>query len=340
MEWARQKSIVFSKEKLQFKGKEVHFFGCTWRCEARQQQGSSHTKHATPKRCQEPTELLGPSQLSYKVLSSPGHHCCTPSSIHEEGSSLHIRPGVWTCILCSQRKSIYFWCVKVLWPSRRNSNPGRCFVEGPWCHPPTEWSTCVLWIKGTHENYSNIKREALGLVWELERLHYFIYGKQCTIQTDHKPLEAIFRKELSSCPAKLQRFVLGALKYNVKVTYVKGTDVPIADALSRVSLQPAAANSQLPQLDICYVTNKLSASQARLQHIWEETTSDPTLNGLREKFSEDEQTKERNAQSHSMTTGASAKSLLSKMALYWRQTELLYHQFCVGRCWVLSIKDT
>ena len=104
----------------------------------------------------------------------------------------------------------------------------------------------MLWIKGTHENYSNIKREALGLVWELERLHYFIYGKQCTIQTDHKPLEAIFRKELSSCPAKLQRFVLGALKYNVKVTYVKGTDVPIADALSRVSLQPAAANSQLP----------------------------------------------------------------------------------------------
>ena len=129
-----------------------------------------------------------------------------------------------------------------------------------------------------------LKREALGLVWELERLHYFIYGKQCTIQTDHKPLEAIFRKELSSCPAKLQRFVLGALKYNVKVTYVKGTDVPIADALSRVSLQPAAANSQLPQLDICYVTNKLSASQARLQHIWEETTSDPTLNGLREKI--------------------------------------------------------
>lgn len=94
MECARQKGIVFSKEKLQFKGKEVHFFGCTWRCEARQQQGSSHTKHATPKRCQEPTELLGPSQLSYKVLSSPGHHCCTPLSIHEEGSSLHIGPGV------------------------------------------------------------------------------------------------------------------------------------------------------------------------------------------------------------------------------------------------------
>ena len=50
---------------------------------------------------------------------------------------------------------------------------------------------------------------------------------------------------------------------------------------SRVSPQPAAANSQLPQLDIRYVM-LLSASQTRLQHIWEETTN-PTLNGLREK---------------------------------------------------------
>ena len=133
------------------------------------------------------------------------------------------------------------------------------------------------------ENYSNIKHEELGLVWELETLHYFIYGKQGTIQTHHKPLEAIFRKELSSCPAKLQRFVLGALKYDVKVTNLKGTAVPIADALSIVSPQPAAAKSQLPQLDIHYVTNTLSESQARLQHIWEETTSDPALNGLREK---------------------------------------------------------
>ena len=138
---------------------------------------------------------------------------------------------------------------------------------------------CVM--HQTEQNYEYWKW-ALGLVWGLEKCHYFIRGKQCTIQTDHEPLEAIFRKELSSCPAKLQRFTLGALKYDVKVTYVKGTDVPIADALLRVSPQPAAANSQLPQLDIHYVTNTLSASQARLQQIWEETTNDPTLNRLRE----------------------------------------------------------
>ena len=36
-----------------------------------------------------------------------------------------------------------------------------------------------------------------------------------------------------------------ALKYDVTVNYVKGPDVPIADALSRVSPQPAPSSSQL-----------------------------------------------------------------------------------------------
>ena len=55
----------------------------------------------------------------------------------------------------------------------------------------------------TEQGFSNIEREALALVWGLERFHYFIYGKQCTVHTDHKPLEAIFKKRLSSCPARL-----------------------------------------------------------------------------------------------------------------------------------------
>lgn len=116
----------------------------------------------------------------------------------------------------------------------------------------------------TEQKYSNIERESLGLSWRLEGFHYFIYGKHCTVQKYCKPLEAIFRKKLSSCPATLQIFVLRAHKYDIKVTYVKGTDVPIADALSRVSPQPTAANNQLSQLDIHYVTNTLPASQARL----------------------------------------------------------------------------
>ena len=96
------------------------------------------------------------------------------------------------------------------------------------------------------------------------------------------PMEAIFKKKLSSCPARLQRFVLRALKYDIEVKYVKGTEVPIADALSRVSPLPAPANGELPQLDIHFVTRTLPASPTRLQQIREETANDPTLSTLRD----------------------------------------------------------
>lgn len=89
----------------------------------------------------------------------------------------------------------------------------------------------------TEQRYSNIEREALGVTRGLERFHYFIYGKSCTIYTDHKPLETIFREKLSNCPARLQRFVLRPLKYDVTVKYAKGTEVPITDATSQLHLK-------------------------------------------------------------------------------------------------------
>ena len=48
----------------------------------------------------------------------------------------------------------------------------------------------------TEQRYNNTEREALALVWGLERFHYFIYGKKSTVRTDHKPLETIFKKRL------------------------------------------------------------------------------------------------------------------------------------------------
>ena len=49
-------------------------------------------------------------------------------------------------------------------------------------------------ITETERNYSNIERETLGVVWGLERFNYYIFGKHCTVNTDHKPLESIFKK--------------------------------------------------------------------------------------------------------------------------------------------------
>ena len=137
-------------------------------------------------------------------------------------------------------------------------------------------------LKDTEKNYSSIERETLGVVWDLERFNYFIFGRHCTVNTDHKPLESIFKKSLSSCPPRLQRFLMRALKYDVTVNYVKGPDVPIADALSRVSPKLASANGQLPKIHVHHITQNLPASPTRLQQIRDETKKDPTLSLLKE----------------------------------------------------------
>jgi hypothetical protein len=68
----------------------------------------------------------------------------------------------------------------------------------------------------------------------------------------------------------------------VTVTYVKGAQVPIADALSRISPQQLPSKSQLPQLDIHQITSTLPASPIKLQQIRDETANDPTLRKLRQ----------------------------------------------------------
>ena len=72
----------------------------------------------------------------------------------------------------------------------------------------------------------------LAIVHGLEKFHYYAYGRHVTVETDHKPLEAIFKKHLSSSPPRIARMMLRIQKYDVEIKYVPGKNVPLADALS------------------------------------------------------------------------------------------------------------
>ena len=36
----------------------------------------------------------------------------------------------------------------------------------------------------TEQNYQNLEREALGTIWGMEKFHYFLHGKELTLDTD------------------------------------------------------------------------------------------------------------------------------------------------------------
>ena len=98
---------------------------------------------------------------------------------------------------------------------------------------PVEYRSKLL--TETESRYSNIEREMLGVVHGLEKFHYYAYGRHVTVLTDHKPLEAIFKKNLKVAPPRIARMILRIQKYDVEIKYVPGRDIPVADALSRIS---------------------------------------------------------------------------------------------------------
>ena len=85
----------------------------------------------------------------------------------------------------------------------------------------------------TKQNHHNLEREALGTIWEMEMFHYFLYGKEFTLETDQKPPVSIYKKHMVDISHRVQRLIVRSFPYlPLKVVYKKGIDIPVADALS------------------------------------------------------------------------------------------------------------
>ena len=85
----------------------------------------------------------------------------------------------------------------------------------------------------TEQNYQNLGREALGTIWGMEKFHYFLYGKEFTLETDQKLLVSIYKKHMMDISPRVQRLIVRSFPYlPFKVDYKKGVDIPVADALS------------------------------------------------------------------------------------------------------------
>ncbi|XP_071476746.1 uncharacterized protein [Diadema antillarum] len=83
----------------------------------------------------------------------------------------------------------------------------------------------------TESRYGNIEGEMLAVVFGCTRFHTYVYGSRFTVESDHKPLESIHRKNLANTPPRLQRLQ----PYDFEVVYKPGPQVALADGLSRIN---------------------------------------------------------------------------------------------------------
>ena len=84
--------------------------------------------------------------------------------------------------------------------------------------------------------YSVSEKEFLAVLWSVERLHQFLYGRPFTIRTDHQCLKQLLLNGVQGgfAPCRVIRWATKLLHYNYEVQYIPGKQNFVADALSRI----------------------------------------------------------------------------------------------------------
>ncbi|CAG9120903.1 unnamed protein product [Plutella xylostella] len=135
---------------------------------------------------------------------------------------------------------------------------------------------------GPHEiHYSQIHKEALAIVFAVDKFHQYLFGRKFLLRTDHKPLVSIFGPNIgipSAAASRLQRWAIKLSAYDFTIEYVK-TDKNTADVLSRlINSQKevvASENNDLPeQTYLHFSTDALLLDYNVLK---KETRGDPIL---------------------------------------------------------------
>ena len=75
-------------------------------------------------------------------------------------------------------------------------------------------------------------REMFGILYCVQKSHYFIAGRNCIVRTDHKALPY---QQRQSASAKIERWKLLLQEYDLTLEYIKGDDNVNADCMSRVT---------------------------------------------------------------------------------------------------------
>ena len=83
------------------------------------------------------------------------------------------------------------------------------------------------------------------------------------VHSDHKPLESIMKKPLSTAAARLQGMLLRLQKYNISLIYKPGKDLKIADTLSKAQLGETAEEINEEQMKSQNTSQWLAAVKCR-----------------------------------------------------------------------------
>lgn len=112
----------------------------------------------------------------------------------------------------------------------------------------------------TEKKYCQTEKEALAIVWAVERFYTYLYGNEFDILTDCKALQYLFTTRSRPC-ARIERWVLRIQSFDYKVIYIPG-EKNTADVLSRLGTLTAVPFDPSEELTIQQVAMHAATTAA------------------------------------------------------------------------------
>ena len=139
-------------------------------------------------------------------------------------------------------------------------------------------------LSKAERGYSQLDKEALGVLFGVKKFHQFVYGRHFTVYTDHKLLLGLLNPDKptpSMASSRMQRWALALLAYEYELIYRPGTQNGNADSLSRLPLPDEPTSTPVPG-DIIHLMEHINTSpvDAAKLRLW--TDRDPVLSQVKQ----------------------------------------------------------
>ena len=122
-------------------------------------------------------------------------------------------------------------------------------------------------LTDVERRYSQTEREALAVVWAIEKLQLYIFGSHFKLLTDCNAVELIFNNPKSKSPARIERWNLRLQGYDFKVQHIKGNENPSGYLSRHTSLVGSNKQSTMAEEYVNLLTSSAVPKAMTLQEI-------------------------------------------------------------------------
>ena len=100
------------------------------------------------------------------------------------------------------------------------------------------------------------------------------------VESDHKPLQSIFKRNINKAPPRIQRLLPRLQKY-IDLIFSPGNNIPVPDALSRAYLPNTEEDDKSLEYQIHLLVSNLPILEPKLREIQNATENDQVLQKLK-----------------------------------------------------------